>query len=229
MSGALAALLGRGSAAGAAPLDLSYLFSTLSTTKSHTISSSAQAGDLAILFCSAVWGSGATFWAGDTAGFTEIRAAQSGASLVHARGLVGYKVLTSGDIGATLTNLVYAANAGSAYSGILYFRPSKPISSVTDVSTGGNQGTTAAPTGQTIGVSTDNDPAYVAFASYLSNTNPTRGSGVTMTETTIANITGHRHYSKHKIYNVGNTLNNISITMTDGGNNVLQSGALKVH
>lgn len=213
------------------PLTLTALFTTTSATNSHVISSSAQAGDIAVLHCTAIIPLSGGSWAGSVGGFTTVVDTQSGTGLLDVRNVVAYKVLVSGDIGATLSNTPNGGGSAVGASGIAYFRPSKPISTVTDIGTGGAQFTNSAPTSQTIDVTTDNDPTYILFATYHSQNNVTRTSsgGGTFSEIAIKNETNWRAYSRYLINNVGDTLFNITVSMTDGGNdNMMQSLALRI-
>jgi hypothetical protein len=224
MSGAAQALLMRGGAPAA--LALSFLFSTGSTTTSHTVSASAQAGDLAILHCGA---NGSGSYSGATpAGWTQVCYSRTTSGTGAVWGVFAYKVLVSGDIGATLTGL--PTGGGGASSTITYYRPSVAISSVSLMggSSTGDEATTATPTNQTQNISLDNDPAYVNHVGWVANNSiTTRGTTVTMSEIT-ERASGFWSYVKYKIYNVGDTLEFNTASMADYGNNCLQSFVLKV-
>ena len=223
MSGALQAMMMRKGVA-SSDLSISYQFSSSSTTTSHVISASAQAGDLAIIHCYAQ-GSGSYSGAGPV-GWTQAAYARTTTGTGAVWGVLSYKVLTAGDIGATLTNLP-SGGAGLG-STTLYYRPSKAISSVTLVGTAGNEATTGDPAPQIMNVALNNDPANVCIAAYVANSAiATRSSTVPMSE--IAEKTGNPYaYIKHKAYNIGDTLEYISVDMADYNNNCLQSFFVEV-
>lgn len=227
MTGILLATLAKPVAA-PSNLDLSYIWATLSNFNTHTIESGGDvvAGDLAVLHCCAQ-GSG-SYAGAIPSGWTQVRYSRTTSGTGAVWGVIAYKVLGSGDIGATLTGL--PAGGGNEGSTILYFRPSKPITSValyTGSSSGGDEATTGTPVNQTISTAAANDPAYIAIAGYVANgTITTRGSSVTMSE-----VTGRASpysYTKYKIYNIGATLEAVTISMADYGNNCLQSCLLQV-
>lgn len=222
MAGAAQSLLMRNGIIPA--LSLSFLFSTGSVTTSHTVSASAQAGDLAILHCGA---NGSGSYAGATpAGWTQVCYSRTTSGTGAVWGVFAYKVLTGGDIGATLTGL--PTGGGGASSTITYYRPSKAITTVSLVGTAGDEATTAAPTNQSMNIALANDPAYVALIGYVANNSiTTRGSTVSMTEIT-ERASGFWSYVKYKIYNIGDTLEFITASMADYGNNCLQSFFLSV-
>jgi len=196
MSGALQAMMMRKGVA-SSDLSISYQFSSSSTTTSHVISASAQAA-----YARTTTGTGAVW------------------------GILSYKVLTAGDVGATLSSL--PAGGQGQGSTILYYRPSKAISSVTLVGTAGNEATTGDPAPQTMNVAWNNNPTNVCIAAYVANSAiATRSSTVTMSE--IAEKTGNPYaYIKHKAYNIGDTLEYISVDMADYNNNCLQSFFVEV-
>lgn len=225
MAGCLQTLMMRnGAGGGGGALTVSYLFSTSSTTSSHTISASAQAGDLAIMHCYAQ-GSGGYSGAGPS-GWSEVAYARTTTGTGAVWGVLSYKVLVSGDIGSTITGLP-AGGAGHG-STTIYYRPSKTISTVTLAATAGNEATTGDPAAQIMNVSGNNDPTNVCVAGYIANAVvTTRSSTVTMSE--ITEKSGNPYaYLKHKAYNVLDTLEYISVDMTDYGNNCLQSFFLEI-
>lgn len=224
MSGAAQALLMRGGSPAA--LSLSFLFSTGSLTASHTVTSSAQAGDLAVLHCSAN-GSG-NYTGGVPSGWTQVCYSRTTSGTGAVWGVFAYKILTEGDRGLQLTGL--PSGGGGAASAITYYRPSKPITSVSLMggSATGDEATTGTPTNQTQNISLDNDPAYVNHVGWVANNSiTTRGTTVTMTEITERAV-NFWSYVKWKIYNVGDTLEFNTASMADYGNNCLQSFVLKV-
>lgn len=209
-------------------LDLTYVWNTVSTLTSHTVEAGGDvvAGDLAVLHCCAQ-GSGA-YTGAVPAGWTQVRYSRTTSGTGAVWGVVAYKVLESTDIGATLTGL--PAGGGNEGSTILYFRPSKPITSVTlytGTNAGGDAATTGTPANQVVSSLTANDPAYIAIAGYISNGSvTTRGSSVIMDE--IAGRASPYIYTKYKVYNVGATLESITVSMADYGNNCLQSLLLQI-
>lgn len=219
MAGALQALLMRKQSA----LSFTYLFNTSSTTTSHTVSSSAQAGDIAILHCSAQ-GSG-SYTGGTPSGWTEATYSRTTSGTGAVWGIFAYKVLVSGDVGATLTGLP-GGGQGQA-STIVYYRPSKTINTVALGATAGNEATTGTPATQTQNVSGVNLPPNILLGGWIANAAvTTRSTTITMTE--ITEKTGNPYsYVKHKLYNVGDTLEYLTADMADYGNNCLQTFFLK--
>lgn len=211
--------------AGNSKLDMTYQFSTASTTTSHTISSSAQVGDLVVLHC---YAQGSGGYSGATpSGWTQVAYSRTTTGTGAVWGVLAYKVLVSGDPNTTLTGLP-GGGAGQG-STMLYYRPSKAITLVTLVgnSAAGDEATTGDPAQQNMNVSFDNDPPYICVGGYISNgAITTRTSSVTMSE--ITEKTGNPYaYVKHKTYNIGDTLEYVSVDMADFGNNCLQSFYLK--
>lgn len=226
MAGSLQAMLMRKGVAPATALSLSFLFSTGSLTASHTITSTAQAGDLAVLHCAAC-GSG-SYSGALPAGWTQIAYSRTTTGTGAVWGAVAYKILTEGDRGLQLTGLPSGGNG--AASSITYYRPSKAITSVALMgnSATGDQATTAAPTTQVQNIALDNDPAYISQVGWVANNSiTTRSTSITMTEIAVRTV-NFWFYTKWKIYNVGNTLEYNTINMADYGNNCLQSFVLKV-
>lgn len=203
-------------------ISMEFLFSTSSTTTSHTVSASAAAGDIAIIHMAAS-GSGAysgappSGWANTTYSRTT-----TGSGAVW--GAFAWKQLVSGDIGASLTGLPTGGQWGNSV--IVYFRPSKAITSASVVGTPNQQATTGDPTAQNNNIATSNNPPNILVAGYISGgTITTRTSSVTMDEITQRT---NNVYLKHKIYNIGDTLDNVSVDMADFGNNCLHSFYLTI-
>lgn len=209
--------------AGGNALSFTYLFNTSSTTTSHTVSSSAQEGDIAVLHCSAQ-GSGS--YSGATpSGWTEAAYSRTTTGTGAVWGIFAYKILASGDVGATLTGLP-GGGQGQA-STIVYHRPSRAINTVALGATVGNEATTGTPATQTQNVSGVNLPPNILFGGWISGgAITTRSTSITMTE--IAEKTGNPYsYVKYKLYNVGDTLEYLTADMADYGNNCLQTMFLK--
>lgn len=211
---------------GASPtMSLTHVRNTASTTTSHTVSASAVVGELAVLHCSAVGSGGYT--GATPSGWTELTYSRTTTGTGAVWGVFAIKILVSGDIGTTLTGL--PGGGGGQGSTISYFTPSRPIVSATVVGTAGNEATTGTPVNQSLNIQTNNAPPNLAFAGYISNNAITTrtSTGATMTEITERTVTLYS-YVKYKVYNVGSTLENITIAMADYGNNCLQSFYLKV-
>lgn len=212
MTGVLASLIG--STADNRPTTLTYIVD-VDGTSSLVIPGTAQAGDLAILVTAAHGGSIAKTW---PSGWTEVREDHD---VDDSRMVSGYKILTSGDIGATITGM----NDSEEHILLIVFRPNKPINAASIYTING-EATISNPVAQTIAMSTLTGPMVGVV--FMSGTN-----GITsvvtpsvMTEVPfVGNSTG---FAAYKIYNKADTPVNITVDMNDAGDNVMQSWAIKV-
>jgi hypothetical protein len=205
-----------------AAISMSFVTSTSSTTTSHTVSASAQAGDIAIIHMAA---NGSGGYAGaPPAGWSNTTYARTTTGTGAVWGSFAWKQLVSGDIGATLTGLPTGGGWGNSV--IAYFRPSKAITANSVVGTPNQEASNGAPATQSNNVLTSNVPPNILVAGYISNgTITARTSSVTMTE--IVQRTNNV-YLKYKIYNIGDTLENSTVSMADFGNNMLHSFYLTI-
>lgn len=203
-------------------ISMSFVTSTTSATTSHTISTSAQAGDIAIIHMAA---SGSGAYAGaPPAGWANTTYARTTTGSGAVWGSFAWKQLVSGDIGATLTGLPTGGSWRNSV--IVYFRPSKAITSASVVGTPNQQATTGDPVQQDNNIAGSNNPPNIIVGGYISNgTITTRTSSVTMNE--IVQRTNNV-FLKYKIYNIGDTLEYVSVDMADFGNNMLHSFYLTI-
>lgn len=203
-------------------ISMSFVTSTSSATTSHTVSSSAQAGDIAIIHMAAN-GSGA-YSGAPPSGWANTTYSRTTTGTGAVWGSFAWKQLVSGDIGATLTGLPTGGGWGNSV--IVYFRPSKAITSASVVGTPNQEATTGDPVQQNNDTSTSNNPPNIVVAGYISNgTITTRTSTVTMNEITQRT---NNVFLKYKIYNIGDTLEYVSVDMADFGNNCLHSFYLTI-
>lgn len=217
-------------ASGAAPppsegLRLDFVTSnTVLDVTSMTIPATAAVGDIAVLFsyCRGLASTG-----GDTpAGWTEITDITQGSSSTGIRALAAYKVLATGEPGSTISGLIYGGQEEAHHIRVYRKYDPESVGSGVSVSTPSAQGSTTAPTNQTI-----SDPSsftgYVAFAMY-SGSNAITTRGFTPAETTENNLTGGEFYVKTKVYTAEDTHDAITVSMTDSGENILQSFSIRV-
>lgn len=168
-----------------------------------------MAGDVAVLFDM----SGTTTDTTPT-GWTSI----SKATTTSIRTNISYKILASGDLGATIVGM-----GGFNRKIMIIYRGNIAITSATPTVTG-QQGTTGTPTNQSL---VGEAGPMVALACYgkTTTTTPTRGWSVgSPTEYTSISTSGI--YVKQLITNSG-TPSTTTISMTDAGSNTLQSFRIK--
>jgi hypothetical protein len=174
---------------GSDPTSVSFITSATSTTSSLTIPSSAQAGDLAILFDAGRTTS--TISAPSLPGWNLIAAAGGD---VNTYQFIYYKKLTASEPNTTLT--LRTAATGGSHKAILIYRPnadySVTILSATSINTAGN------PAAQSLVLAGQSRPV-IGFAGYLSTgaVSP-RTSSLTMSE---INVGTTNYYLKHISYN----------------------------
>lgn len=211
-----------GSPVAAESISMSFVTSTTSTTSSHTVSNSAQAGDIAIIHMAAAGAAG--FSGSPPSGWANTTYSRVGSASTGIWGTFAWKQLVSGDIGSSLTGLPSGGQWGN--STIVYLRPSKTITSASVVGTPNQEATANDPAAQNNNIATSNNPPNILVAGYISSgTITTRTSSVTMNE--IVQRTNNV-YLKYKIYNIGDTLDNVSVDMADFGNNILHSFYLTI-
>lgn len=194
---------------------------TVNDVTSMTIPATAQVGDLAVLFsyCRGLAATG-----GDTpAGWTEITDVTQGTSSTGIRALAAYKILASGEPGSSITGLTFGGQEEAHHMRI--YRPYGDDYGVVEVSTPSAQGTSATPTDQTIGV-LSTITGYVAFAVYSSSASITT-RGFTPAANTEDSLTGGEFYVKSLLYLATDSPESITVSMSDGGENILQSFAIR--
>ena len=199
--------------------------STGTAASTIVIPATAAIGDIAVLFeMNFSGGVGSASYSGTPAapaGWTQINSANAGAITSGVGVVNSYKVLVSGDPGATVTCLS-GIGTGGCRNIILIFRPARtPIITTANVN---GQSTTAVPTNQSIGGGAVAPSIYLAhWAASAAIT--TRGSTVTMTEVAGAST---QQYAKYLIYNSGTSPGTSTISTTDVGTNGMQSLVLNV-
>lgn len=197
--------------------DVVFLASSTSTLDTITIPSTAQAGDIAILFDAASNVSGTAPTSVDPSGWTNL-ASSSGTDgvTIAIRMNVSYHILDSNEAGTTITGM----NGGTDYKSVLVFRPNFNCLSVTR-SALGVQFTSADPTAQNITLVTGTPgvpPPIVAFAHMrstgaVSRTVPSGWSEITNTNQIVQYFTN----------NPNDTNINQTVDMADTGFNGLTS------
>jgi hypothetical protein len=194
------------------PPTLSFVASATSTASTITIPATATTGDIAVLF--------------DTSTTTTLTvpsgwSQNNSASTSGIRTTYSYRVLTSGQAGTSVTGM-----AGTTRKVMLVFRASSSYNQLSGYSNG-SQPTTAAPSNQTLPLSSVSKP-HLAFAVYAwTTTTPPRGWVQTGgSPTLVSSISTSGVSVNYQINNSGTSPNNATITMGDGGTNTLQTGYL---
>lgn len=189
---------------------------------SITIPSTAQVGDVAVLF-SYCRGLGTT--GGDIpTGWTKISGVSQGSSTTGIRSLVGYKIIESGEPNSSVSGLAF----GTAEEGhhLRIYRSNSAHNGVS-IELPHIEGATAAPSNQTVEVFS-NDVGYVTFASYAGSASVTTRT-FSPAEGTENNITSGEFYVKTKAYTAEDTPSSHTIGMSDtGDNNILTSFPLRL-
>jgi hypothetical protein len=191
--------------------------SVSSTTPSIQIPAGAQVGDIVVVFNAA-----ARFFTSTIptkvvpSGFTEIRTTTYSQFNGAIRTVCSYKKLVSGDPGSTITGM----NSDNEYLIVFVFR--SLLSNVTVQSSQG-EGTTSAPSAQTITSGSGVAP-FIAFAHwYGSVSGPAINSNGGLQTTTNS-----EQAAGYEIFNFYDPLSNIQVSMNDGGLNVLESFYLEL-
>jgi hypothetical protein len=194
---------------------ISFVASATSLATTIVIPASAAAGDIAVLFDSTPT-SAISFTV--PTGFSSISSVTNSSTI---RTNISYKSLVAGDSGTTIGGM-----NGTTRKVLLVFRPSSTLNSIsTSMNTG--QVTTAVPTNQSLSLLSAAKP-HIAFAVYTSSgAVATRGwtqTGGTPTEVSSVSTSGI--YVKYQINNAVANPQNVTISMSDGGTNALQSGRI---
>lgn len=211
MTGVLASLVG---ILDSGPTTLTYVADVDGAT-SLNIPGTAQAGDLAILATAAEGLSIAKVW---PAGWTEVREDHD---VDDARMVSGYKILTSGDLGTTITGM----NDSDEHMVMIIFRPDKPINQAA-VYTINGEATISNPAAQTIAMSALTGPMVGVV--FMSSTTSVLESISPAVMTEVPFVGNSNGYCGYVIYNKANTPTNVVVDMPDEGDNVMQSWAIKV-
>jgi hypothetical protein len=194
------------------PTGLTFIASGSSQGSTVQIPTTARAGDIAILFDNSTTTTNTI-----PSGWTSI----AGGTTTGIRTNVSSKILTSGEVGSTITGM-----AGTTRKVVLVFRDWATTSPTIAVSTPTVQATTAAPTNQTI---TAGSGESIYFGVY----GRTGTTGITAalnqsnkTSTQVNSVSTSGVSVRYTIFNAGpNAIghSNATVTMTDGGTNVLIS------
>jgi hypothetical protein len=183
---------------------------------SVTVPNSALAGDLAILVTAGFDDNVDLVFPSD---FTQVRANDDDGDDTI---VSGWKVLASEDIGATKQGI----NAEEDGMVLLVFRPNYPILNVAVSSINGEAGS-LAPATQTLAMSGGTTPLIgVAFRSANNGINLSENIITTpdiLTNIAVDNGVTNGLVASYIVYNPGSTPVDISVGMTDRGNNLMQS------
>lgn len=193
---------------------LSYITSTNSTTANITISASAAIGDIAVLLDmgwssssqASVVPSGWTTISNTTAKF-----------IMAGRGILTYRVLTSGNPGSSVTGMTATYSLGKQ---MMIFRPTSPISSLTVADLGEEGVGSGTPADQVVGI---NPLSYIVIGGGGSYSDAIVWDSTWYT-TSIGIATQKLAY---KIFNSGPASTSIGTT-TSATANILQSCALVI-
>jgi hypothetical protein len=213
-------------AGGAPEIELTHIATTTGSSSGSTGSvthpaSGIEPGDLLIYVCGTARTSSADPPEMDTpSGYTQIRfgSAQPGGSTGFAY-LSAYKIADGTEDG-TSVQMSEGADAQREKGAILQFRPSSPISSVTVVE-------------ETLDITTNNPGAQalgganvsVVVGFYMSQGNDVTSRSMSPSEDGEATI-GSTDYVKRKVFNPPSSSVEVTIDMSDHGNNILAGLAL---
>jgi len=195
--------------------ELSFTFVTSATSQgiTTTIPADAQAGDFAILFD---FTSGGTPTSVTPTNWQLIRSDFNGVA-TYIRS--SYKILTDGEPGSSISG----GNGTVSLKTFFIFRPSISIQNVTIGSLNG-QSSASAPSSQTLNMTLGVTP-LIGFATYGTTGSgggfgPGESAGVM---NTVNNITAYSQSSRYVVYNKGSSPVSTTISLSDGGVNVMQS------
>lgn len=181
---------------------------TTSQTSTISIPTAATPGDILMLFDMTTTGTLVT-----PTGFTQITSQTTTGLITN----VSYKIYTQADVGTTITGM-----AGTTRKVMIVYSSNSVITQVVPSSTISTQATTATPTNQTISISSVTAPV-VAVAVYASTGSITTRGWTGGTPSEYSSVLTSSLYVKTARYNVGSTPLNATISMSDGGTNILQS------
>lgn len=204
------------------PYTFTYITNSTSTTSTITVPATAQAGDIAYLVDMSYNASTTAPTTVTPTGWTAMNSSVNQTTTPACRGNTWYKILSSGDVGATVTGM---SGTSSTQKMIMIYRPSLTPNAST-YNGGSQQATAAVPTNQTLSLTNwgGYQPWGVGFAIYSSSgTITTRGS--TVTASRELNV-GTTLYVKTFEWTDGTqpfTLDS-TISMADYGSNMLMSG-----
>jgi hypothetical protein len=192
---------------------------TNSSGATISIPATAQIGDVAVLLDFSTSNTTAAS-AVTPSGWTQLRTDTVNAATA-VRASTCYKILVSGDPGATVTGMT---GGTSTRKMLLIIRNTRKITSVTVGSSNG-AASENDPSAQTISVSSVS-PSLVLIAHYASSSavNP-RTTSSTMTEVVGSST---NQYCLYSIINKRDAAANVTVDMTDNGTNALQSFYLKI-
>jgi len=193
------------------PTGISFIASSSSQGSTVQIPSTARAGDIAILFDNSLTTTNTI-----PSGWTSI----AGGTTTGIRTNVSRKILTSGEVGSTITGM-----AGTTRKLVLVFRDWATTSPTIAVSTPTVQATTSAPTNQTITAGSGESIYFAVYGRTTSSVgtalNQNNKSSVSINSVSTSGVN-----VRYNIFNAGpNAIahSNATVTMTDAGSNVLIS------
>jgi hypothetical protein len=200
--------------------NFTFITSTINNSSSITIPSTANSGDFAVLFD----------FAGDSDFFGISSASPNGWTRIlnndytdldnSLRTIISYKILSSSDPNSNITGM----NDGYELKTLLIFRPDFEINEVSYVEDGNI--TSGNPPSQSLNMA-GILPAVIAISHSVSQgaVAPSFTSSVTMNQIDNILTSNVRQFVKYLAYNTNSTISpsNITVDMSDGGVNILQS------
>jgi hypothetical protein len=192
-----------------APTGITFPATNTSTGTTITVPAGAAAGDLAFLFDTSTTVT-------DTIPSEWSRI--SGLTTTGIRTNITYKLLTSGDLGATITGM-----AGTTRKSMIICRGNTAINEAIAV-LNGSQATTGTPSSQTIAISSIAKP-HLAFAVLgASASNPSKSWTQTGASVNLLNsFSGGGVAVYYQSNDVGSGAGNATVTMGDGGSNTFNT------
>jgi len=197
-------------AGGGRPSTLVSLDSATARAPTITVPAGVRNGDVGILL-DAASNTGSTPASVTPSGWTKV---QENSNFPQ-RQIFSVKVLTASDAGATVTGM----SAFNEDKTLLVLRPDIPAATLTTASVNG-QATSSAPTNQTVTASAGAVP-LVVVAGYTSGT-----LSLTFSPTQDGTVSTTYQQLRYKIYNSSPA--DVTVGMSDGGNNAMQSFYLQV-
>ena len=198
-----------------------FVTSATSTGEQITIPSSAQEGDFAILFDAAFNDFFAASIPSTVVPSEFISVENNNSTYVEGiipaetvRGICSYKILSSSDPNTSINGMTPSLTINTRKI-LLIFRPDVYISNVEVVSNGQTTGNVSNPSSQAISMSGVSTPIIGVSHYFSSGTINTRGdSSSSMTERSNTTL----QYSKHIIYNLNSSPQNITVSINATGN-----------
>jgi hypothetical protein len=197
---------------------LSYSFVGITTANATTTVTvpTLVAGDIIIIFDRTRNGNTVIPTAVTPSGYTNIYNFGAASATIGYRVMIHWKTAVSGDSGATVTGV----NAAASNKIALVYRFNQALTTATYTSTGA-QATDNAPTNQSLNLASVTGP-YVAISHYGGTGSPTHTPTAGMTRFYSPTTAARTNIWESTSSSV--SFSNQTITLTDGGSQVLTSG-----